>query len=259
MFRIFTLAITSLMIIQFSSCKSDSSPTNTTPKAPEKKVIPGEPITLEQGTLYVADISATDFEKTGKNSDSQKLVEQFCQKSKGYASNEWPGKNDCNWAIEKYQIEKDKSFVNRKDGALTIKTNSGQNTILKDTDGKQHQYKGILAQFNAFAIQIYNANKCVETHLIQQQTGNYANFKGQLYPAPIGKYFVLYNQGNDNCKANITMNKMEAKDNAVVWEYTHPNWKVDVLKWANPEKILLKLRGENGQFSYKSLHFPKEK
>ena len=72
--------------------------------------------------LTIKAVSQSNFENQIDITD-KKIIEKFCNQSKGYQQGVWEGENDCSWAIEKHKLEQWKDKVQRSGDTLKLALN----------------------------------------------------------------------------------------------------------------------------------------
>lgn len=254
---LFTLVICTVFFCCKDQASSDTSSATTTSKedtTPKANSIISEEINVNNYILKVDPIEKKEYVNLKNKDENRNIINKFCSESEGYQMNEWLGMNECGWAVEKYKIEQDKDFVNRKDNTLILKVKEGKDIQLKnvkpgDEDATYYRYRRMIAS-TFYVIEVIKNKTCPRYLLFNANTGKRTVLNGIPHFSKNNEYVFLSNFSNSNgkwCPNEILLYQVQNGEWKNQWAHKPANFIVVDAEWLDNETVYVSrmVKGED--------------
>ncbi|MEM9821292.1 MAG: hypothetical protein AAF985_09480 [Bacteroidota bacterium] len=237
-----------LVCLLLVACKKEESQKTVASQAPQKTSSSLWSVQPMEAKEYLAALRP----KTPSS------IESICEESKGYRNNEWPGLNECDWAIEQQLLDHDQAIAQREGPSLALKLMDGNWMRLKHSSSVFYQYKGWLKDTNHFLVLINQSQHCNICWMINRQDGSKQRIEGVPYFSEDGQQAIVTSQADDSSKrCNGQLELWQFRDGQFRQVSIHPtpdriNQKVF---WSNNKAVWL--RQSSGQTVPYQEHYAK--
>ena len=228
----------------FIACKGEEKPSADKSGADKassqatKERPPGEEFTLGATKLYIAPITAEEFNKLETEDFDKTLVEKFCKQSKGYQSTEWHGLNQCRWAIEKYKL--DIVIELQRDADNLIIPTGKERKVFTHKEDTFYMFKDFYKKSGFYIIEQIDKIGCNDHILVQKSNGKETNIEGLPHMSPSEDGILVSSDKADGCDPKLEYWMIRSGHLLKIWGFLPGIWSFHDIKWESDTQFLAK-------------------